>query len=53
MSISLSLCDTGTQYETTYQRFYPLYVSTAMLVSAIMWNYWTAITSIIEESTSS
>ncbi len=46
---ALRQCATETQYVTS-ARFYPLYVSCAMLTSAILWTYWTSMSNFVEET---
>ena len=45
---ALENCSTDSQFVSSSQ-FYPIYVSCAMLSSAILWAYWTGISHYIED----
>lgn len=49
VQLNLGLSQTKQIYTTTVQRFFPVYVSCAMLISAIVWQYYTGIIGLYTE----
>ena len=45
---AIQTCNTNVEFVSSHQ-FYPIYVSFAMLSSAILWTYWTGISHYFED----